>query len=184
MVHEVTTNTIFSKFKSASLCTNHMCCAVLYWYWYLLFISLSMIELFPVIYMMGSLWHNLMAMTTADLFFSFRAIVIRSIICPTCLFCCSDTLPISHLHQFFFVGVIVNRIMEKEKQLSILYQKQGRATQFGDKAHRDKWLQKEIDDLERVLSSNQKQVITFFQNTQTGNTQCFSMSCCYDYYLH
>ncbi|KAJ4768644.1 Structural maintenance of chromosomes protein [Rhynchospora pubera] len=52
---------------------------------------------------------------------------------------------------------ISKKIMEKEKQLSILYQKQGRATQFGDKAHRDKWLQKEIDDLERVLSSNQKQ---------------------------
>ncbi|XP_024176770.1 structural maintenance of chromosomes protein 3 [Rosa chinensis] len=45
-------------------------------------------------------------------------------------------------------------IMEREKQLSILYQKQGRATQFPSKAARDKWLQKEIDDLERVLSSN------------------------------
>lgn len=44
--------------------------------------------------------------------------------------------------------------MELEKQLSILYQKQGRATQFSSKAARDKWLQKEIDDLERVLSSN------------------------------
>lgn len=46
------------------------------------------------------------------------------------------------------------KIMEREKQLSILYQKQGRATQFSSKAARDKWLQKEIDDLERVLSSN------------------------------
>ncbi|XP_065851930.1 structural maintenance of chromosomes protein 3 [Euphorbia lathyris] len=45
-------------------------------------------------------------------------------------------------------------IMEREKQLSILYQKQGRATQFSSKAARDKWLQKEIDDLQRVLSSN------------------------------
>ncbi|KAJ8767728.1 hypothetical protein K2173_020668 [Erythroxylum novogranatense] len=45
-------------------------------------------------------------------------------------------------------------IMEREKQLSILYQKQGRATQFASKAARDKWLQKEIDDLQRVLSSN------------------------------
>jgi len=44
--------------------------------------------------------------------------------------------------------------MEREKQLSILYQKQGRATQFSSKAARDKWLQKEIDDLQRVLSSN------------------------------
>jgi structural maintenance of chromosome 3 (chondroitin sulfate proteoglycan 6) len=43
--------------------------------------------------------------------------------------------------------------MEREKKLSILYQKQGRATQFSSKAARDKWLQKEIDDLERVLSS-------------------------------
>ncbi|PRQ16667.1 putative structural maintenance of chromosomes protein [Rosa chinensis] len=49
---------------------------------------------------------------------------------------------------------ITKGIMEREKQLSILYQKQGRATQFPSKAARDKWLQKEIDDLERVLSSN------------------------------
>lgn len=49
--------------------------------------------------------------------------------------------------------------MEREKQLSILYQKQGRATQFASKAARDKWLQREIDDLERVLSSNVLQVI-------------------------
>jgi structural maintenance of chromosome 3 (chondroitin sulfate proteoglycan 6) len=48
--------------------------------------------------------------------------------------------------------------MEREKQLSILYQKQGRATQFPSKAARDKWLQKEIDDLERVLSTNLVQV--------------------------
>ncbi|CAH2060877.1 unnamed protein product [Thlaspi arvense] len=46
------------------------------------------------------------------------------------------------------------RIMELEKKLSILYQKQGRATQFSDKAARDKWLQKEIEDLKRVLDSN------------------------------
>ncbi|KAF9676305.1 hypothetical protein SADUNF_Sadunf09G0125000 [Salix dunnii] len=44
---------------------------------------------------------------------------------------------------------ITKRIMEREKQLSILYQKQGRATQFSSKAARDKWLQKEIDDLQR-----------------------------------
>ncbi|GAV74167.1 SMC_N domain-containing protein/SMC_hinge domain-containing protein [Cephalotus follicularis] len=49
---------------------------------------------------------------------------------------------------------ISKEIMEHEKQLSILYQKQGRATQFSSKAARDKWLQKEIDDLERILSSN------------------------------
>ncbi|KAI5323309.1 hypothetical protein L3X38_032381 [Prunus dulcis] len=44
--------------------------------------------------------------------------------------------------------------MEGEKQLSILCQKQGRAIQFSSKAARDKCLQKEIDDLERVLSSS------------------------------
>ncbi|XP_057782126.1 structural maintenance of chromosomes protein 3-like [Salvia miltiorrhiza] len=45
-------------------------------------------------------------------------------------------------------------IMEREKQLSILYQKQGRATQFPNKAARDQWLKKEIKDYEQVLSSN------------------------------
>lgn len=49
--------------------------------------------------------------------------------------------------------------MECEKQLSILYQKQGRATQFSSKAARDKWLQREIDDLQRPLSSHLEQVI-------------------------
>lgn len=52
--------------------------------------------------------------------------------------------------------------MEREKQLSILYQKQGRATQFASKAARDRWLQKEIDEYERVLSSNMGQVISPF----------------------
>ncbi|KAI3409501.1 uncharacterized protein J3R85_019248 [Psidium guajava] len=52
---------------------------------------------------------------------------------------------------------ITKGIMEREKQLSILYQKQGRATQFSSKAARDKWLQKEIDELERVLSNNSTQ---------------------------
>ncbi|XP_020962796.1 structural maintenance of chromosomes protein 3-like isoform X2 [Arachis ipaensis] len=52
---------------------------------------------------------------------------------------------------------ITKQIMEREKQLSILYQKQGRATQFSSKAARDKWLRKEIEDLERVLSSNSGQ---------------------------
>lgn len=54
--------------------------------------------------------------------------------------------------------LVMFSIMEREKQLSILYQKQGRATQFSSKTARDKWLQKEIDDLERVLSSNLVQV--------------------------
>jgi structural maintenance of chromosome 3 (chondroitin sulfate proteoglycan 6) len=50
------------------------------------------------------------------------------------------------------------RINELEKTLSILYQKQGRATQFSNKAARDKWLRKEIEDLKRVLDSNTVQV--------------------------
>ncbi|KAM7259397.1 hypothetical protein ACFE04_015138 [Oxalis oulophora] len=49
---------------------------------------------------------------------------------------------------------ITKGIMEREKQLSVLYQKQGRATQFSSKAERDKWLQREIDDLKKVLESN------------------------------
>ncbi|XAR60230.1 hypothetical protein NMG60_11033505 [Bertholletia excelsa] len=49
---------------------------------------------------------------------------------------------------------ITRGIMDREKKLSILYQKQGRATQFANKAARDKWLQKEIDEYQRVLSSN------------------------------
>lgn len=50
-------------------------------------------------------------------------------------------------------------IMDRERRLSILYQKQGRATQFANKAARDKWLQKEIEDLKPVLLSNRKQVM-------------------------
>jgi len=50
-------------------------------------------------------------------------------------------------------------IMDREKQLSILYQKQGRATQFANKAARDEWLQREIDDLQRILSSHLAQVL-------------------------
>ncbi|KAK9101892.1 hypothetical protein Sjap_019146 [Stephania japonica] len=52
---------------------------------------------------------------------------------------------------------ITKGIMDREKKLSILYQKQGRATQFSSKAARDKWLQKELDDLQRVLSTNLEQ---------------------------
>ncbi|KAH0929886.1 hypothetical protein HID58_015613 [Brassica napus] len=48
-------------------------------------------------------------------------------------------------------------IMELEKKLSILYQKQGRSTQFSNKAARDKWLRKEIEDLKRVLDLNLNQ---------------------------
>ncbi|RLN13477.1 structural maintenance of chromosomes protein 3 [Panicum miliaceum] len=52
---------------------------------------------------------------------------------------------------------ISKSIMDRERQLSILYQKQGRAAQFANKAARDNWLQKEIKDLELVLLSNRKQ---------------------------
>ncbi|CAI9270918.1 unnamed protein product [Lactuca saligna] len=52
---------------------------------------------------------------------------------------------------------ITKEIMKKEKQLSVLYQKQGRATQFRSKAARDEWLQKDIDKYNKVLSSNEKQ---------------------------
>ncbi|BBH05378.1 Structural maintenance of chromosomes family protein [Prunus dulcis] len=55
--------------------------------------------------------------------------------------------------------LLASRIMEGEKQLSILCQKQGRAIQFSSKAARDKCLQKEIDDLERVLSSSLAQIL-------------------------
>lgn len=60
------------------------------------------------------------------------------------------------------VSFIICSIIDREKQLSLLYQKQGRATQFSSKADRDEWLQKEIDDLQRVLSTNTVQVICFF----------------------
>lgn len=52
---------------------------------------------------------------------------------------------------------IAKGIKDREKQLSIIYQKQGRATQFSSKAARDKWLQKEADELQRVLASNSEQ---------------------------
>ena len=48
--------------------------------------------------------------------------------------------------------------MEREKRLSNLYQKQGRATQFANKAARDNWLQKEIDEYKRPLSTYAEQV--------------------------
>ncbi|KAK1586391.1 hypothetical protein Q3G72_002113 [Acer saccharum] len=65
-----------------------------------------------------------------------------------------DKINPSYENQVIKEKEITKGIMEREKQLSILYQKQGRATQFSSRAARDKWLQKEIDDLERVLSSN------------------------------
>lgn len=62
------------------------------------------------------------------------------------------------MRRITIFGFRHGRIMEREKQLSILYQKQGRATQFASKADRDRWLQKEIKDYEQVLSSNLVQV--------------------------
>lgn len=53
---------------------------------------------------------------------------------------------------------IAKGIHEREKQLSLLYQKQGRAMQFASKAARDKWLQKEIEQLQSVRASNISQV--------------------------
>jgi structural maintenance of chromosome 3 (chondroitin sulfate proteoglycan 6) len=50
------------------------------------------------------------------------------------------------------------RINDREKELSRLYQKQGRATQFPNKAARDKWLQNEIDQLQSVCATNVAQV--------------------------
>lgn len=71
----------------------------------------------------------------------------------------SELAEISKVHQAKLKEEeeIMKSIMDREKRLSILYQKQGRATQFANKAARDKWLQKEINDLEPVLLSNRKQ---------------------------
>ncbi|XP_058098866.1 structural maintenance of chromosomes protein 3 [Magnolia sinica] len=68
--------------------------------------------------------------------------------------CELDEIRPAHEAQVIKEEEITKEIMDREKQLSILYQKQGRATQFSSKGARDKWLQKEIDDLQRVLSSN------------------------------
>ncbi|KAL9266604.1 Structural maintenance of chromosomes protein 3-like protein [Drosera capensis] len=57
--------------------------------------------------------------------------------------------------------LLTKGIMDREKKLSILYQKQGRATQFSSKAARDQWLQKEIDDLELVLATHLSQAFEF-----------------------
>ncbi|GAB2285662.1 Structural maintenance of chromosomes protein 3, partial [Dionaea muscipula] len=62
-------------------------------------------------------------------------------------------------------------IMDREKQLSLLYQKQGRATQFSSKAARDRWLQKEIDDLELVLSTNLSQERKIMDEIEQLNAQ-------------
>ncbi|KAI3876651.1 hypothetical protein MKX03_027673, partial [Papaver bracteatum] len=68
-----------------------------------------------------------------------------------------ETIRVSYSNQMAKEEEITKGIMDREKQLSFLYQKQGRATQITDKVARDEWLQKEVDDLERVLSSNLEQ---------------------------
>ncbi|OAE21948.1 hypothetical protein AXG93_242s1310 [Marchantia polymorpha subsp. ruderalis] len=57
---------------------------------------------------------------------------------------------------------IIKGISDREKQLSILYQKQGRTTQFANKLARDKWLKKEIADSERVMASISEQPMEFY----------------------
>ncbi|KAI7745683.1 hypothetical protein M8C21_011025, partial [Ambrosia artemisiifolia] len=52
---------------------------------------------------------------------------------------------------------ITKGIMLREKQLSILYQKQGCATQFSSRAARDECIKKDIDKYDKLLSSNEKQ---------------------------
>ncbi|KAL2642026.1 hypothetical protein R1flu_009613 [Riccia fluitans] len=66
---------------------------------------------------------------------------------------------------------IVKGISDREKQLSILYQKQGRTTQFANKAARDKWLKKEIADSERVMSSISEQVETLQEEINKLNEE-------------
>ncbi|PIA65437.1 hypothetical protein AQUCO_00100732v1 [Aquilegia coerulea] len=68
-----------------------------------------------------------------------------------------ETVNLMYKEQVANEEEITKSIMEREKQLSMLYQKQGRATQFSSKAARDKWLQKEIDEYQRVLASNLEQ---------------------------
>ncbi|KAH9570768.1 hypothetical protein CY35_02G058500 [Sphagnum magellanicum] len=49
-------------------------------------------------------------------------------------------------------------IADRERQLSILYQKQGRRTQFNDQASRDQWLQNQIDDTKQGISDIREQI--------------------------
>jgi hypothetical protein len=54
--------------------------------------------------------------------------------------------------------LVICRIADRERQLSILYQKQGRRTQFNDKASRDQWLQNQIDDTKQGILDIREQV--------------------------
>lgn len=62
--------------------------------------------------------------------------------------------------------------MEKEKKLSILYHKQGGATQFCSKAARNKWLQNVIDKYNKVLSSDEEQVIIILHMHYNNMNAC------------
>ncbi|KAG6547702.1 hypothetical protein Mapa_010514 [Marchantia paleacea] len=66
---------------------------------------------------------------------------------------------------------IIKGISDREKQLSILYQKQGRTTQFANKLARDKWLKKEIADSERVMASISEQVETLEEEIRKLNEE-------------
>ncbi|OVA00519.1 RecF/RecN/SMC [Macleaya cordata] len=68
-----------------------------------------------------------------------------------------EAIRVSDKDQMAKEEELTKGIMDREKQLSILYQKQGCATQFSSKVARDKWLQKEVDDLQRVLSTKREQ---------------------------
>jgi len=65
----------------------------------------------------------------------------------------------------------MSRIADRERQLSILYQKQGRTTQFRSREDRDSWLQKEIDDFERVMADVKEQVGN--ANLITSDLTCY-----------
>ncbi|OVA00520.1 RecF/RecN/SMC [Macleaya cordata] len=81
-----------------------------------------------------------------------------------------ETIRNSYNDQMAKEEEITKGIMDREKQLSILYQKQGRATQFSSKVARDKWLQKEVDDLQRVLSTNLEQEKKLLDEIQELNS--------------
>lgn len=66
---------------------------------------------------------------------------------------------------------IFKGISDRERQLSILYQKQGRTTQFHNKEARDTWLQKEIDDYERVMTDVTEQIAKLHLETENLNKE-------------
>ncbi|KAI3967943.1 hypothetical protein MKX01_027126 [Papaver californicum] len=77
-----------------------------------------------------------------------------------------EQIRLSYNDQMAKEEEITKGIMDREKELSILYQKQGRATQFANKVARDEWLQKEVHDLKRVVSSSLEQEKTLQSEIQ------------------